>query len=251
MAAHQMRIGNLLATLGCCLILLALFVAGISDARAAPIVIDTFDDGPEQQAPPDNRLEIPSVLGGFRFLTQIPPGEATVIVAQGFLQAINIASPGADPGGIVQAVWDGNGTLGGFDLTDGGSNAFFEVVVVAPVVAPTETLSVIVEDSSGIEGRFDIGWTELVLGPNFIPFSSLTNGVDLTSVDIIRLENQVIASNQAIAIDSFSAVPVPEPSNAALQVAALLGVGLLGHHANGVRKRRSALRSVEQRSPRA
>jgi hypothetical protein len=162
------------------------------------------------------------VLGGSRFLTQVPPGEATVIVASGALQAINAA----ELGGTVQAVWDGGGTLGGFDLTDGGSNRFFEVVVVAPVVALTETLSVIVEDSSNTEGRFDIGWTELVLGSNFIPFSSLTNGVDLTSVDVVTLENVIVAPDQAIAIDSFSAVPVPEPSTALLVGSALGGLGL-------------------------
>jgi hypothetical protein len=217
MAAHQIRIGSSLKTLGCCLILLALFVAGISDAQAAPIVIDTFDDGQEQQAPPDSRLEGLSALGGTRLLTQVI-GAATVIVAEGFLQAINAS----ELGGTVQAVWDGGGTLGGFDLTDGGSNLFFEVVVVAPVVAPTETLSVIVEDSSNTVGRFDIGWTELVLGSNFIPFSSLTDdGVDLTSVDIVTLENVIVAPDQAIAIDSFSAVPIPEPSTDLLFVTSL------------------------------
>jgi hypothetical protein len=207
------------------LIGLALAVASVSDAQAIPIVIDTFEDGPEQQAPPDSRLDGLSALGGSRLLTQVE-GEATIIVAEGFLQAINGDAPGGvDPGGIVQAVWDGGGTLGGFDLTDGGSNAFFEIVLLANVVAPTETLSVIVEDSS-TSGRFDIAWTDLVLGSNFIPFSSLTNGVDLTSIDIIRLENTIVAAPRAIAIDSFSAVPVPEPSTALLVGSALCVLGM-------------------------
>jgi hypothetical protein len=213
------KMHNILNILGPCLAL-ALFMAGFSDAHAASIVIDTFDDGPEQQAPPDSRLDVPSVLGGSRFLQST--GEATVIVAGGVLQAINAEGLGGD----VQAIWDGGEgqSLGGVDLTDGGSNALFDVVVgIAPIVAPTETLGVIVEDSSGTVGRFDIGWTELVLGSNLIPFSSLSDGVDLTSVNVVRLENVIVVADTAIAIDSFSAIPIPEPSTALL-FASLLGL---------------------------
>ena len=75
-----------------------------------------------------------------------------------------------------------------------------------------------------MEPSVDSTLAELVLGSNLIPFSSLSDGVDLTSVNVVRLENVIVVADTAIAIDSFSAIPIPEPSTALLFGSSLLGL---------------------------
>lgn len=203
--------------LGFCLTL-ALVMAGFSGAQAATIVIDDFQTGDQQQAPPPNTVDAPSAIGGKR--TLLGSGEVTGFVSDGLLNVLN----STQPGGTFQAVWDGGGSLGGIDLTDGGTNAFFDVRVVlkAPDPLDVETLGVRVEDSNGVAGTVSLGWQDLSLGSNLIPFSSLSNGVDLTSVDLIGLDFSIAVEGNNISIGSVSAV-VPVPA-----AAWLFGSGLLG-----------------------
>jgi hypothetical protein len=219
--AHQIRVVHSLKTRGGCLIMLALFMAGFSDAQATPIVIDTFD-GADQQAPPDNEVDRPSAIGGKRYL--VSEGESLGIVADGLWNSLE-QDP---PGGAVSAVYRGNGTLGGIDLTDGGLNSLFEIVIAARNIDNQgETLTLTVTDSSSNDGTFSVGWDELtVVGSYSIPFSSLAGGADLTSVDIITVTNAFpgfTGESRAIAIDAIRVVP--EPSTGLLLGSAL---GVLG-----------------------
>ena len=195
----------------------ALTIGGFSDAQAAPIVIDSFTDF--QEAPIDGRLEdAPGAIGGERVLEA--DGEVSAIVDSGALfgDSNNVLS-------VVRATWDGGGSLGGVDLTDGGSNAFFRFAALTldnPALFEA-TLGVQVVDSDGDMDTVSATWEELDLGPNLLPFSALSNDVDVTSVNVIRLEINMVAAPSQITIGPLSAV-VPEPSTALLFGSSLLGL---------------------------
>ena len=148
-----------------------------------------------------------------------------------FFSAFN----GSPPGGVVTAEWNGGGTLGGVDLTAGGDFFAIDVVLIEGDGTGTEItndLRLFVTDSSNTESSVSVSYGDLsILGPNLIPFSSLAGGADLTSVDIIRLETEVLTSATSINLNSISVVP--EPSTAML-----LGLGITGF--GFVRRRRRA-----------
>jgi hypothetical protein len=200
----------------------ALAAACLSDAHADIIVIDPFD-GPEQQAPPDSDVEAPSAIGGRRFMTST--GELTGIVSEseGHLDVFNFS----ELGGTLTVEWNGGGTLGGVDLTDGGSNEFIDIVTeLVTLGALTETLMFSVMDSVGGESSVEIPWIELsAFSSNLIPFTSLEGDADLTSIDVISLATTIVVSDRQIQIDSISAVPIPAPATLPLVV---VGGCLLG-----------------------
>lgn len=184
---------------------LALFMAGFSNAHAA-IVIDTFD-GPDQQAPPDNEIDAPSAIGGKRLLSS--GLESTGIVSNGLWLSIE----GDSPGGVVSVTYRGDGTLGGIDLTEGGLNTAFEIVIAARTAFQGETLALTVDDSGSGNSSFSVNWVDLPLsGSYLIPFSSLAGDADLTSVDIITVFNTMPTIQDdsiLMAIGQIRVVPVP------------------------------------------
>lgn len=184
---------------------LALLVVGFSSAHAA-LVIDTFD-GPDQQAPPDNEIDAPSAIGGKRLLSG--GLESTGIVSNGLWLSLE----GDPPGGAVSVTYRGDGTLGGIDLTEGGANTAFEIVIAARTAFQGESLNLTIEDSGSDTSSFSVDWLDLPFsGSYLIPFSSLAGDADLTSVDIITVFNTMPTIQDdsiLMAIGQIRVVPVP------------------------------------------
>jgi hypothetical protein len=143
-----------------------------------------------------------------------------------------------DIGGTTKAEWNGDGGLGGIDLTAGGDRFQLGGVKLFGVATFAETLTVRVTDTFGGVSAFtetyddicqlssDCNVDETFVGTYEIPFSSLSSGANLTSVDIIALEffTTPVVSEADFEVGSFqvvSAIPVP----AAVW---LFGSGLLG-----------------------
>ena len=191
--------------LGFCLTL-AFFMSGFSDAGAV-ITIDTFNCG-DQLVPTlkgDPSVVIaPCAIGGERLMDT-----DDIDIMGGVELGVSFASNQQLPEGTVITEWNGQGSdsvLGGINLTAGGNELFN--ISITQISGPADgTLSLFVTDSNSNQSTVSIVWDDLALGPNLIPFSSLTGGADLASVDIIRMENHIrSALNTTMQIDSIRAV---------------------------------------------
>ena len=202
----------------------ALLLITVCSAQAA-IVIDRFDEG-EHFAPPRSEIAVQSAIGGYRLLDQISGANPiSVLVEEGFL-----ISDHREIGGKTKVEWNGDGGLGGIDLTAGDNNRFqLRRVVFGDIPTFLESLTLRVTDTDGGVSNFTRTWDKICRGNSFcltyeIPFSSLSSGADLTAVDIIALEfstDPLSPDRTNITIDSFQVVPIPG-------AVWLLGSGLLG-----------------------
>ncbi len=189
---------------------LALIVSGLSDASADIIVIDTFDTGVPQFTLPASVKSAPWAIGEERYMERT----GDVDVVGGVLSGSHFATAlsRVKQSGTVITEWNGefeNSTLGGVDLTSFGQNSLFVIDLRRNFRGVTENkLSLIITDSNQVQSSITLSWDVLCEGLNFIPFASLIGGADLTSVNIIRLE-QVIQNtdNSLMLINSIFAAP--------------------------------------------
>jgi hypothetical protein len=211
---------------------LALVMAGFSGAHAE-IIIDTFDEG-AHSAPPQSEIATPSAIGGFRLLDQVVGENIISVIDTGDERLGILVNTGRDIGGETKVEWNGDGGLGGIDLTAGGDRFQLRSLVFGgDFVAFTETLTLRVTDTTGGQSRFqstyqDLCDTALSCASYEIPFSSLNPvdggpAADLTSVDVIALEFVTTPANP-VNLDIGSFQVVPEPSSALLLGSALLGL---------------------------
>jgi len=209
---------------------LALVMAGFSGAHAA-LIIDTFDEG-AHSAPPQSEIATASAIGGFRLLDQVVGENIIRVVTDSGLGFLNTIA--REIGGETKVEWNGDGGLGGIDLTAGGDRfQLSSLVFGGDFVAFTETLTLRVTDTTGGQSRFQRGYdvlcdTALSCASYEIPFSSLNPvdggpAADLTSVDVIALEFVTTPANQ-VNLDIGSFHVVPEPSTALLLGSSLLGL---------------------------
>ncbi len=201
---------------------LALFMAGLSGAQAATVVIDPFDDGAQLATGLGSTVDTATGIGGKRFMRAL--GETSGGVIPGGLGS-QFGGLSGDVPGTVSTVWNGGGTLGGVDLTDGGANSAFKIDIVSFEVGGggDGKLNLFITDSDNLGRQFEADFTDLSVGSNLIAFADLTGQGDLASVDKIELKYE-FATRNAIVIDSISTV-VPVPAAVWLFGSAL---GLLG-----------------------
>ena len=247
MAAHPIRIAHPLKTLASALIVLAVSVAGLPAAQAAPILIDDFTDGGQDfnsaNTTNSGEVQTSSGIGGYRFLSAglsdgLGAVNGTVEPSLGILDA-NALSPEALPfAGNVTARWDGQGDagLGGIDLLAAGDLFNLDVALVANAAASTVRLRV--TDTMGMGSSASRSADDLfITQPNLFPFSGLDGNANLASIDSIQLEivigGEASAEFLTIQINELSVVPIPEPTTALLLGSALLGLGM-------TRRRRAA-----------
>ena len=213
---------------GFCLTL-ALAVAGLPGAQAAPIIIDTFVD--DQFAPPDSLINAPAAIGGTRSLSA--DGQVIGAIGAGAWVSYNSIFPG----GSVEVTYDAGGAGLGVDLTDGGVNTRFEFDLVVNTGDSSgvtgDLLNLFITDSGGNQSSFTRNWADLPgiiyigdtgRGTFLLPFALLTGGADLTSIDSIRIRHDMADPRfTAMGITEIRATVIPIPA-----AAWLFGSGLLG-----------------------
>jgi len=197
-----------LKTIRCCLILLAVSVAGFSDARAT-VIIDSFLDGDQVAVGVPNTVTTSSGIGGERLMQAQGETLGGVVTNS---PGTHTATSNGDLGGIVITIWGDGGTLGGVDLTEGGVNSAFEIDVLFiddSQGSSVGTMELFFTDSDGDRGRIIRDFTNLLPGMNLFPFSELTGQVDLDSVDEVELTYTLVGNDLTAVITSFSVVPEP------------------------------------------
>ncbi|WP_295879468.1 PEP-CTERM sorting domain-containing protein [uncultured Thiohalocapsa sp.] len=194
--------------------------------------IRAFGDGSDLNNPTNQPgLSTSDVIGGVRDTELTIPNSgngadeisATVSASTGYFQVSNSSSAA----GTATLTWDGGGTLGGLDLTNGGLATGFFLGIPEPIDNELD-ITFTVNGSS----------TESVSFPNgsegddfFIPFASFSDPAVFTTVDVIQMS--VTGPNAYDAtIDLVETRPRPVPVPGTL---ALLGLGLAGL---GLRRRK-------------
>lgn len=187
-----------------------LTAVGFSIADAAPISIDTFEDG-FHSAKPANEIAASSAIGGMRHLSAQFEVSGRVEEEDG--KGLLFSENQNDPGGSLTITYGFSAPLGMVDLTDGGSNTHFELnIVFRSVGVILENLTIEVTDSSAAASSVNVTWASLpASGSGLIPFSALTGTADLTSIDKIRITIQHLEAPNNITFDSIRVVSDSSP----------------------------------------
>ncbi|MEO1130972.1 MAG: hypothetical protein AAFX05_14865 [Planctomycetota bacterium] len=199
-------------------------------AAAQGVIIDTFETAQalliaNAGTPTDaSVVNGAGILGGERQLEAqyvAGPGSVTSVVESGRLGYG--ATAGTNGRSDVQWPASGN-SLGGVDLTEGGTDTAFALDVFQ--IDSGLTVSFTVEDTGA-----NVSTGDLILPPNivvpttfFLQYADLTGSADLTAID--RIQMLIIAPiNETDAVFESLRTDVPTPS--AASVLAIAGAGLL------------------------